>query len=186
MIAALAAETVAEVGAEHGAAAHEPFYVGGEFWVAVAFILFVALTARTIFKVVAVALDDRAERIKDQIDQATRLAEEAQALLADYEKKQRDAAAEADRMLNDARREADRMSEQATEDLQRALKRREQLAVERIAQAEAAAIAEVRTRAVDVAMEATREVLAAAATGKKADALIDDAIKDLPAKLRLH
>lgn len=186
MTVAWAAETVAVVGEEHGAEAHAPFYMGGEFWVAIAFIIFVALTARTIFRVVTVALDDRAERIKDQIDQATRLAEEAQALLADYEKKQRDAAAEADRMINDARREADRLSEQASEDLERALKRREQLAVERIAQAEAAAVAEVRARAVDVAMEATREVLAAAATGNKADALIDDAIKDLPAKLRLH
>lgn len=175
-----------EAAVERGFGTHEPFYMGGEFWVAIAFVLFVALTARTIFRVATVALDDRAERIKDQIDQATRLAEEAQALLADYEKKQRDAAAEADRMINDARREADRVSEKASEDLERALKRREQLAAERIAQAEAAAIAEVRASAIDVAMQATHDVLAAAATGKKADALIDDAIKDLPAKLRLH
>lgn len=191
MSMAWAAETTAQAGAEHTEAAahahaHEPFYMGGEFWVAIGFIIFVALTARTVFKVVTVALDDRADRIKNQIDEASKLAEEAQALLADYEKKQRDAAQEAEDMLTAARREADRLSERAAEDLEHALKRREQLAMERIEQVEVAAVAEVRARAVDVAMEATRNVLAAKATGKAADGLIDEAIKELPDKLKLH
>jgi F-type H+-transporting ATPase subunit b len=179
---AWAAEKAAAA-AEH---AHEPFYMGGEFWVAVAFVIFVGVAARTVFRVVAVALDDRADRIKSQIDEATRLAEEAQELLASYQHKQRDSAHEAEEMLAAARREAERISEVAAEDLDKALRRREQLAMERIAQAEAAAVAAVRSRAVEVALEATRLVLAEQATGKAADALVDAAIGEIPLKLKLH
>ncbi len=182
MTAAWAAEA-AEAAAGHAAV---PFYASGEFWVAIAFVIFVALTARTIYRVVTVALDDRAERIKAQIDEATRLAEEAQELLLSYQQKQRDAAKEAEDILHAARNEADRFGDRARLDLENALARREQLAMDRIAQAEAQAVTEVRTRAVDVAMEASRRVLAEQAKGKTADALIDAAIKELPEKLKLH
>ena len=129
------------------------------------------------------ALDDRAEKIRNRIDEASRLAEEAQAMLATYERKQRDAAEEAEAILAGARREAERLAADAKEDLERALKRREAQAMERIAQAEKAAIAEVRARAVDVAIEATRRLLAERLTPKQADALIDAAIAELPKKL---
>lgn len=177
---AMAAETAAEPGAEHGA---EPFYLGAEFWVFVAFVIFVILVGRTAYRVVIAALDDRAQRIKDQVDEATRLAEEAQQLLATYERKQRDAAAEAETVVEMARREADRLSDQAAKDLERSLKRREQLAFERIAQAEAAAVAEVRTRATEIALEATRRLVVQRVSGKRADALIDAAIEELPTRL---
>lgn len=181
MMQAWAAEVVGEE------AAHaEPFYASAEFWVAIGFIIFVILTARTVFRVVTVALDDRADRIKAQIDEATRLADEAQDLLASYERKQQEASEEAREIVERARREADRLTERATEDLERALKRREELAMERLAQAEQAAVAEVRSRAVDVALAATANVLAAQAKGKKADALIDATIQELPEKLKLH
>jgi len=170
----------AEAGTAHGA---EPFYATPEFWVAVAFIVFVALTARTIFRVATVALDERAEGIRNQIDEAQRLAEEAQELLASYERKQRDAEREAEAMIDNARREADRLAEHSARELERSLKRREQLAIDRIAQAEKSAIEDVRAQAVEVAMEATRTVLAQHVTGNKADALIDEAIKDIPEKL---
>jgi len=170
----------AEAGAAHGA---EPFYATPEFWVAVAFIVFVGLTARTIFRVATVALDERAEGIRNQIDEAQRLAEEAQELLASYERTQRDAEREAEAMVDNARREADRLAEHAARELERSLKRREQLAVDRIAQAEKSAIEDVRAQAVEVAMQATRIVLAEHVSGSKADALIDAAIKDIPEKL---
>ena len=166
--------------AEHGA---EAFYATAEFWVAVAFVIFVGLTYRTVYRVVTVALDDRAERIKNQIDEATRLAEEAQELLASYERRKHEAAAEAQTIIDHARREADRLGERAAADLERALKRREELAMERIAQAEASAIADVRSRAVDVAIQAAEQILAKQVKGKSADALIDAAIEELPDKL---
>lgn len=75
------------------------------------------------------------------------------------------------------------MGGRATADLEKAVEQREQMAMERIAQAEAKAVAEVRGEAVDVALEATRHLLAEKLTGRKADALVDDAIKDLPERL---
>lgn len=173
---ALAAETAAE----HHA---EPFYVTAEFWVALGFVLFVALVARTAVRVVSVALDERAKRIKEQIDDAARLAEEAQQLLATYERKQREASEEAEAIVDNARREADRLAERAAQDLERSLARREELAMERIAQAEQAALADIRSRTVEIAMSATRQLLVERLTAAQANSLIDHAIEELPKKL---
>ena len=181
---AWAAETAAQA-AEAGAYS-EPWYASPDVWVAVAFICFVALVGRIAYKVIAVALDDRAERIRSQIDEAVRIHAEAQELLASYELKQREAAQEAENIIEDARREADRIAEKASEDLDNALKRREHMAMERIAQAEAAAVAEVRTQSVELAMAATEILLAKQIKGKHADALIDSAIGELADKLKPH
>lgn len=163
-----------------------PFYASAEFWVATAFVIFIALTARIVYRVVSVALDDRAARIESQLKEATRLAAEAQELLASVERKQREAVAEADDIVERARREADRIAERGAEELEKALKRREQLAMERLSHAEQMAIAEVRSQAVDVALEATRRLLVAETTAERADTLIDATIKDLPRTLKLH
>jgi len=178
--AAMAAETAAEHGADYAA---EPFYMTADFWVFVAFVLFVGLVGRTAYRVIVAALDERAQRIKDQVDEATRLAEEAQQLLATYERKQRDAAAEAETVVEMARREADRLADQAEKDLERSLKRREQLAFDRIAQAEAAAVAEVRAKASEIALDATRRLVIERVTDRRAGALIDAAIEELPKRL---
>lgn len=172
--------------AEHAAAAAhaaEPFYATAEFWVAVGFVILIGLIGKRAYRLVVVSLDERADRIRGRIDEAARLAEEAQVLLAAYERKQRDAAGEAEQILADARREVDRLSKHASQELERSLRRREEMAIERIAQAEASAVAEVRTRAVDVAMQATERVLLDKMTPKQADALIDAAIAELPSKL---
>jgi len=170
----------AEAAGAHGA---DPFYATADFWVAIAFIVFMALVLRTVIRVASVALDERAEAIRNQIDESTRLAEEAQELLASYQRKQRAAVEEADLVVEHARREADRLAERAAEDLERSLKRREQLALDRISQAEKTAVDEVRAVAAEVAMAATRRVLADSLPAKTADALVDDAIKDLAKKL---
>jgi F-type H+-transporting ATPase subunit b len=161
----------------------EPFYVSAEFWVAVGFVIFVALVGRTVLRVLGVALDERADRIRTQIDEAARLAEEAQQMLATYERKQREASEEADLIIDQARREADRLSERAAHDLAQSLKRREELALERIAQAEEAALAEVRGRTAEIALEATRRLLVEQLSGQRGSDLIDKAIADLPGKL---
>ena len=173
--------------AQHAAAAAEhageALFTTAEFWVAIALAIFLFFVARRAYRVIVVALDDRAEKIRKRIDEVSCLAEEAQALLLSYERKQRDAAEEAEAILSRARREAERLSDEAKADLERALKRREAQAMERIAQAEKAAVAEVRARAVEVAIEATRRLLAERLTPKQADALIEAAIEELPKKL---
>lgn len=175
MWAAWAAEA-----AEHG---HEAFYATAEFWVGVGFVLFVVLVGRTAYRVMTVALDERAGRIRSQIDESERLAQEAQAMLADAQMKQKEATATANALIESARREAQRFAEQAAKDLEAALARREQSAKDRIAQAEAEAVAEVRRRAADVALEASRQVIAGSLTPAKSDALIDQAIAGLPKAL---
>jgi F-type H+-transporting ATPase subunit b len=154
-----------------------------ETWVAVAFVIFVALVWKPGQKALLAALDARAARIEKELTEATRLREEAQALLAQYQRKHRDAMKEADQIITHAREEADRLAQQAGRDLEASLKRREELAVQRIAQAEQQAMSDVRAAAVDVAIAATERLLKEKLDGAKGDALIDQAIKELPAKL---
>ena len=163
--------------------APEPFYASATFWVGVGFIVFVALVSRIAYRVVTVALDDRAARIRNQIEEATQLATEAQELLASYERKQREAAEEAESIVEHARHEAARLSESVAQELERSLARRRQLAMDRIGQAEASAIADVRNHAIEVAMAATERLLSEKVKGKTADDLINAAIKDLPKSL---
>ena len=153
------------------------------FWVAVAFVIFVALVWRPLGRIVTKALDDRADQIRSDLDEAAKLREEAQSLLASYKRKQRDAEKETEEMLDNAKREAQRIREQATADLEATLKRREQQALDRIAQAEASAAAEVRGMAVDLAIQATRKLLTENITEEKAAALIEQSVKEVDEKL---
>ena len=175
--------TMSEVG--HEAALHaEPFYQSPEFWVAIAFLLFVALLLYVkVPKLIATALDKRSAAIAAQIDEAQRLREEAEALLAQYQRKEREAQAEAQGIVAHAEAEAKRVAADAQKALEASIARREQLAVEKIAQAEAAAVKEVRTVAVEVATEAARKVIAASIDAGKANALVEDAIRELPKHL---
>jgi F-type H+-transporting ATPase subunit b len=179
MSPAFAVEQAGEAAAAHA----EPFFATAEFMVLIALAILLFLIGRRILNVLGAALDDRAEKIKIRLDEASRLAEEAQAMLAAYERKQRDAAEEADSILAGARREAERLTVEAEKELEGALKRREAQALERIAQAEKAAVDEVRGRAVDVAIEAARRLLAQRLTPKQREALIDAAIAELPKRL---
>lgn len=154
------------------------------FWVAVGFVLFFGVIIfLKVPKMVTGMLDGRAEEIRNSLDQAASLREEAQQLLAEYQRKQRDAVKETEQMVAQAKAEAERLSKAGAEKLEETLKRREQLAVEKIAQAEADAIREVRAISVDVAVAATRSLIAANMDGGKSDALVDEAISDLSKKL---
>lgn len=167
------------------AAAHaEPFYLSAEFWLAVAFVIFVAVVAKPVARMVSGALDARSAKIRGQLDEAEHLREEAQTLLATFERKQRDAVKEAEDILAHAEAEAKRLQETAAQDLAETLKRREQLALDKIAQAEAHAIEEVRDAAVDLALKTTRELIVRNLDDKQAQALIEGAIKELPQNLQ--
>lgn len=153
------------------------------FWTAAAFFVFIGLLAylKTGAKAAA-ALDARAEKIRSELDEAERLKTEAQDLLADYRKRRREAAKEAEDIIAAAQEEARRMLDQGKARLEESLKRREKLAMDRIARAETAAQAEVRAHAVEIAVSAAQSVLAGI-SGPAADRLIDSAVKALPGKL---
>ena len=174
----------AHAAAEAGqAVAHGAFYESTSFLVAAAFVLFFVIFGKKIGGVVSTGLDDRAQKISDEIEQATRLREEAQELLASFEKKQHEALKEAESIVAGAKDEAERLAVEAAAQLESSLKRAEQMAKDRISQAEAQAIAEVKAQAVDLAMDAAKRILSSDVTGKKADALLDAAIQDLDGKL---
>jgi F-type H+-transporting ATPase subunit b len=155
-----------------------------EFWVLIAFVAFVALVYRKLSGVIGEALDKRAEDIRAEIESAAKLREDAQALLAEYTKKQRDALAEAEAILAAARDEARRVEAEAAQQLDARLKRREAQAMDKIAQAEAQALGEVRGAAVDLAVAATRKILAERVDTATGARLIEAAIADVPQRLR--
>jgi F-type H+-transporting ATPase subunit b len=155
-----------------------------EFWVLVAAIVFVALVGRKVFGALAGGLDARAARIRGELDEARRLREEAEKLVAEYRAKQQQAAGEAEAIVAHAKAEAERIAAQSAHDLELALERRQRTAEERIAQAEAKALDEVRAVAIDVAIAAAREVITAQIDEGRGSALIDEAIIALPQRLR--
>ncbi len=155
-----------------------------EFWVAVSFFGFVALIVY--FKVpgmVLKALDDRADAIRRELDEARRLREEAQALLADYERKARNAAKEADEIIQLARQQAETLAAETRESLKDSLARRTKLAQDKIARAEEQALGEVRATAATAAIAAAQQIIAARMTPAASKKLVDQSIKNLKAKL---
>lgn len=160
-----------------------PFYADAAFWVSVSFFIVVAGFARPVIRALGAGLDARAAKIKARLDEAHKLREDAQEMLATYQRKQRDAMKEAEDIIAHAKVEAQRLAEQAAKDLDEQLKRREGQAMDRIAQAEAQALKEVQDVAVEVAVSAARQVIAESVTAQQASALVDNAIQELPRKL---
>ena len=160
------------------------FYTTPEFWVAVSFLVFVGILVKMgVPALITKALDDRADTVRKELDQARRLREEAQDLLADYQRKQRAADDEAKAIIEEARREAEAMKAESARALKEQLERRTRLAEEKIARAEAQAVSEVRAAAVDVAMSTAERLIAEKlATDGGAD-LLSRSIRDLKGKL---
>jgi F-type H+-transporting ATPase subunit b len=171
--------------AEHAAgAAHDlPFYLEPEFWVGFAFIVVVALAFRKVAAAVTTVLDSRAVKIKESLDSARKMREDAQTLLSEYQRKQRDALKEAEGIIDHAKHEAERIKKEAEQALEDSIVRRGKQAEQRIAQAEAQALAEVRNMAIDLAMSAATKMIAEQMGPVAQDTLIDDSIKGLSGKL---
>jgi len=167
-------------------AADGPFFstANTDFIVLISFLVFVGVLVK--FGVPAKLiglLDNRAEIIRSELEEVRALREEAKAVLASYERKRLEVQEQADRIVATARDEAQAAAEQAKEDLKLSIARRMVAAQERIASAEAGAIAAVREQAVSVAIAAATEVLAKQATAETASASIDAAIKQVEARL---
>ena len=155
-----------------------------ELWVGVGFVMVVALLIYVgAPKLVGGMLDARSAAIKAELDEARRLREEAQALLEGYRQKAAGAEKEAEAIVVGARAEADRFAAESRATLKTLIERRAQSAQDKIAQAEAAAVAEIRTLAADAATAAAQKLIVARLDDKRTGALIAASIKDLPGKL---
>ena len=166
------------------AVAGEPLWMNPTFWVGVAFVILIGFMLRAkVPSMITKALDDRAAAIKSEIDEAKRLREEAEKLLADYKKKRVEAESEAQAIIENAKREAEALAAETRRSLKEGLERRTKVAEDKIARAEAQAVSEVRSTAVDVAMAAAEKLLAEKAGGATGAPLVDQAIRDLKARL---
>jgi len=155
-----------------------------ETWVAIAFICFLGLLAYVgVHRKLAKALDDRAARIKAELDEARKLRDDAAQLLADYQRKRQEAETEAQGIVAGARAEAERMAADAKAKVEEFVDRRTKLAETKIAQAEAQAAAEVRGAAADAAVAAAERILSQETKGKLAADLIAKGIEDVRKKL---
>jgi F-type H+-transporting ATPase subunit b len=160
------------------------FGLEAEDWVAVSFIILMGVFAyfgihRTILK----ALDTRSQRIRQELDDARRLRDEAAALLADYKARHASAEREAADIITSAKEEAERIAAEAKTKMEDFVARRTKTAESKIALAEAQALADVRAAAADAAVTAATTILSQSVKGSVADDLINKGIGEVRAKL---
>jgi F-type H+-transporting ATPase subunit b len=155
-----------------------------DFWVAVSFFLFFGLILYFgVHKKLAAALDNRAERIAKELDEAKRLREEAEQVLADYRRKQREAVKETEAIVSLAAKEAEALAAETRRSMEERFARRMKLAEDKIARAESEALREVQAAAADAAAAAAEIVIAAKLTPAEADKLVKQGIDALKSKL---
>ena len=173
--------------AAHGAS-HGPALFSGEWFAAqpseptfyafLAFIAFFVLLARFgVHRTLAKSLDDRAGAIRNELDEAKRLREEAQEMLASFQRKQREAEAEAEAIIAQAKSEAKSLKAEARKEMAERLDRRTAMAEQRIAQAEAQAAAEVKAAAAELAASAAEEILRSRLKKTDLNKIVDADIK---------
>jgi len=167
-------------------AAPGPFFslANTDFIVVIAFVLFIGVLIY--FKVPGMLsrmLDQRSTGIQSELDEARALRDDAQALLASYERKHKEVQDQADKIVAQAKVDAEAAAEQARADLARSIERRLASAEDQIASAQAGAIKEVRDSAVTVAIAAARDVVAKQMTAADANKLIEESIGQVEAKL---
>jgi len=154
------------------------------FWALIALIIFLGIIVYVkVPGTVAKSLDDRAERIRNELEEARRLREEAQQLLAEYQRKRKEAEKDAGDIVAAAQREAAMLLDEAHKKTEEYVARRAVLAEQKIAQAEREAINEVRASAVDLAVEAARTLLAGKIDAKAAGELFKTSVQDVKSKL---
>ncbi len=155
-----------------------------EFWVAVSFFLFLGVIFYLgVHKKIAAALDARAATIAKELDEAKHLREEAEKVLADYRRKQGDAAKEAQAIITLAAKEAEELAAETRRSMAEYFERRMKLAEDKIARAETEALGEVRAAAADAAVAAAQTIIAAKLTPETADRLVKQGIAALKTKL---
>ena len=155
-----------------------------ENWVLLAFIVFMSgLGYLGVHRKLGKALDDRADRIKAELDEARKLKDEAAQLLADYQRKRHEAEGEAEEIVAGAKAEAERLAVEAKTRIEEFVERRTKMAETKIAQAEAQSAADVRAAAAEAAVAAATRILSQEAKGNLANDLVAKGIDDVRKKL---
>jgi F-type H+-transporting ATPase subunit b len=155
-----------------------------ETWVAFAFIIFLGILFYAgVHRKLIAALDQRQARIKTELDDARRLREEAEKLLADYQRRQREAEREASDIIASAQAEAERIAADAKSKVEDFVARRTKMAETKIAQAEVQALADVRAAAAEAAVAAAERVLMQTVHGQVADQLLAKGVENVKKKL---
>jgi F-type H+-transporting ATPase subunit b len=166
------------------AAAGTPFYLDSKFWVLIPVVLFLAFVIyKGALRAVGKSLDARSEAIKTELEEARRLREEAQALLASYHRKQKEAEEQAEEIVKQARSDAENMATQARKDLAERLERRAAQAEAKIANAEAQAMGEVKAKAAEMALNTAETLLRTKLTAADKSKLIKDGIAQMGSAL---
>lgn len=165
-------------------ALHAAPWSTGTFWVTIAVLAFLAFFGRRLLGAVLGLIDRRSTAIQNELDEASRLRDEAEAMLKDAEARREAASVQARDMLALAGREAERLAAELLADAQASARRREQMAKERIVAAETAAITEIRNAAAGLAVRLTQQILMETIDQAHDRVLIDQAINDLPSSLR--
>jgi len=154
------------------------------FWVLIAFVIVLGVFARAgLHKTMASGLDKRANRIADEINEARKMREEAQELLAQYQRRQREAETEAAAIIEQAKKDAKALAAEARDKIHAQMERRAKAAEDKIARAEAQALSEVRGRAADVAIAAAQEIIRERMDTGAQNAFIEKSIAELRGKL---
>jgi len=154
------------------------------FWTMIALFIFLGIVIRLKLPGrITQTLNGRSDRIRAELDEARRLREEAQVLLAEYQRKRRAAEEEAAGIVAHARRDADQLAAESSKKIEEFVARRTAIAEQKIAQAEAQALTEVKARAVDVAVAAAERIVNAKLSGAQADSLIDKSIAEIRQRL---
>jgi F-type H+-transporting ATPase subunit b len=160
------------------------FLYGTDFWVGLSFVVFILIALKFgVHRTVAGALDSRGAQIQAELDEAKRLKDEAEKLLAEYQRKAREAEGEVQAIIAQANSEAKLIAAEAKTRLEEFVARRTKMAETKIAQAESQAMAEVRAAAADAAVKAAETIVAETAKGAEGKALLETAIKDVKSRL---
>lgn len=174
-------EHTAEAG--HAASVHESFYQEPVFWVAIAFVIFMSLALRPLCRVIAKGLDSSSKKIAEELAEAKRLRLEAEAVLASYQKKQRESLQEAEAMLASAKADADRIAAKAESDLNTALDKRLKAAMDKIAQTEAKALQDMQGYVADIALNTAKKLLSESIGKDGGETLVKEAAAEVARKL---
>ena len=175
----LLSEAASEAGRHAGGLAQDK-----SFWLLLSFLIVVGILWRAgVHKSIGSGLDKRAQEIADELDRARALRDEAQELLAKFQRRQHEAEAEAEGIIEQAKTDAKRIAEEARQRIEEQLERRAKSAEEKIGRAEAQAIAEVRGQTADLAVEAARAIIRERMDQGAQSALAERAIDEVSSKL---
>lgn len=159
------------------------FFASTYFWLGLSFLIFAYIIGRYAVGFILGFLDKRIERVREDLANAENLRVEAQELLAQYQRKHRDAAEEADKIIKRAEDHVEQMKKKAEEDLQAYIARREKQIEERLHSIEEKAVLDIQRYAADLAIKATSSLIAEQLDKKTHDKLIADSVSNISEKL---